>query len=72
MDFFFNKDNKNDIVDIVFFGKVPRWVACIADWIMLSVAIIFLAMQFMLNGWIGLIGGCIAFIVGFSLAKWVF
>jgi len=72
MDFFFNKDNKNDTINRSFFGNIPRWLACIVNWVMLIVTMIFLAMQFMLNGWTGLIGGCIAFIVGYSLARWVF
>ena len=69
---FFNKDDKDDIVNTPLFGKLPRWRACCINYILISMIVFVLFLLFDTGGWWSVACGCFAFAFGYIFARWVY
>lgn len=74
MDFFtFNHDNRNDTVERSFFPggefTLPRWKACVLDWLVLSAFILSAALFIKLKMFSLIVALLIGFVAGCILRK---
>lgn len=69
--FFFNKDNKSDIVNMPVFGKLPRWRACGINYILISMLVLVLFLELITSGWQGLFEASLIIGIGYVLGRWI-
>lgn len=71
MNFFFNKDNKNDMVNMPVFGKLHRWRVCCISYILISMLVLVLFLEFITGGWQGLFEASLIIGIGYILGRWI-
>lgn len=68
--FFFNKDNKSDIVVMPLFGELPRWRACCISYVIVSMLALVLFLEYTTSGWWGVATISLGFSIFYALGRW--